>query len=133
MAYPPNWIEDFVRKLSHSLFPQTAHSPLGCHYHLEEDCWEVTIFPSLTNHLDQESGDWMTQPAAFTFDIQQAMPLFEEIFHIDWITVPMNEENEIGPHLQFEGIVNGETILIRLCSDIPKRFQSDPDLNVHVH
>ncbi|MCG6155423.1 hypothetical protein [Rubinisphaera margarita] len=128
MAFPPSWIEDFVHQLSYSIFPHEVPTPLGCHYHQEQGAWEVALFPSMRRVKDHRREKDSLFPAAFSFDIQQALPLFEELHHLDWVAMPMTGENEVGPHLLFEGIVDGEPVLIRICSEIPRRFQSDPDL-----
>ncbi|TWT63415.1 hypothetical protein [Rubinisphaera italica] len=130
MAYPPTWIEDFVRQLAYSIFPQDFPTPLGCHYHQEGDCWEVAVFPSMRRVSGRGFEEESLATSAFSFDVQQSLALFEELHHLDWVTAPRSEENEAGPHLLFEGIALGEPVLIRVCAEIPTRFQSDPDLIV---
>ncbi len=84
MAFPPSWIEDFVHQLSLCLFPQGAPSPLGCHYHFDTGCWEIAIFPSMRKKPSENQFSRQNQksetfhPSPFSFDIQQALPLFEE-------------------------------------------------------
>ncbi|MBL4886245.1 MAG: hypothetical protein JKY95_17150, partial [Planctomycetaceae bacterium] len=58
------------------------------------------------------------------------LPLFEELQHLDWITVPVSADNEAGHHLLIEGIVNDLPVLIRVCAEVPQRFQHDQELIV---
>ncbi len=131
MALPPSWIEEFVQQLSLCLFPQGTPTPLGCHYHYEAGCWEIAIFPSMRKKSSNVySNEPAYSPSPFSFDIQQALPLFEEIQHLDWIAMPATSENETGHHLLLEGIVEDVAVLIRVCAEVPKRFQHDQDLIV---
>jgi len=131
MALPPSWIEEFVQQLSLCLFPQGTPAPLGCHYHFEAGCWEIAIFPSMRKKSSNVySNEPSYSPSPFSFDIQQALPLFEEIQHLDWIAMPATSENETGHHLLLEGIVEDVAVLIRVCAEVPKRFQHDQDLIV---
>lgn len=128
MAIPPNWTEDFVQQLSYCLFPAEVPAPLGCHYHFEMGCWEIAIFPSMRKNA---RGDYYLEeyrPSPFTFDIQQMLPLFEDIQHLDWVAIPTSLENEVGPHLLIEGVVDGHCVLVRICSEVPLRFQQEPGL-----
>ncbi len=138
MALPPLWIEEFVQQFSLCLFPQGPATPLGCHYHFESGCWEIAVFPSMRRKKiskhepsNYEPVDQLFFPSPFSFDVHQALPLFEEIQHIDWIAIPASSENETGHHLLIEGIVEGSAVLIRVCAEVPKRFQHDQDLIVH--
>lgn len=130
MALPPSWIEKFVQQLSLCLLPSGTPAPLGCHYHFEMGCWEIAIFPSMKKKNEAESYAPTFRPTPFSFDIQQALPLFEEVQHLDWIAMPVSAENEAGAHLLLEGIVNDLPVLIRICAEVPKRFQHDQDLIV---
>jgi len=130
MSYPPSWLEEFVQKISYSLFPHSYPAPLGCHYHLEGETWEIALFPSMRETADDEIGAKRIVPSAFSFDVQQASAHFDDLQHLDWVASPVTEENEVGPHLLFEGTVDNETVLIRVCAEVPRKFQADPDLLV---
>ncbi len=131
MALPPAWIENLVQQLSYCLFPTELPSPLGCHYHYERGCWEIALFPPLRQeHAVDEFRPAACRPSRFTFDLKQATTLFEELQHIDWVAMPIDHENEVGPHLLLEGIVNNQSVLIRICAEVPARFQNETDLIV---
>lgn len=131
MALPPTWIESLVQQLSYCLFPTELPSPLGCHYHFEMGCWEIALFPPLRQEqAEDEFHPAPCRPSRFTFDLKQATSLFEELQHIDWVAMPIDQENEVGPHLLLEGIVNNQPVLIRICSEVPARFQNELDLIV---
>lgn len=131
MALPPSWIEEFVQQFSLCLFPQGIPTPLGCHYHFQAGCWEIAVFPSMRKKKSNYyTGDQRFSPSPFSFDIHQALSLFEEVQHIDWVAIPVSSENETGHHLLIEGIVEGAAVLIRVCAEVPKRFQHDRDLIV---
>lgn len=130
MALPPSWIESLVQQLSYCLFPTELPAPLGCHYHFEAGCWEIALFPPMRRPGRGENHASSCRPSTFTFDIQQASMLFEELQHIDWVAMPADRENEAGPHLLIEGVVNNHTVLVRICSEVPARFQNEQDLIV---
>ncbi|MBB02617.1 MAG: hypothetical protein ACE37I_20790 [Rubinisphaera brasiliensis] len=130
MAIPPTWIENFVQQLSYCLFPTEVPAPLGCHYHYEAGCWEVAIFPSMRKSEPSESYEAAYRPSPFTFDIQQALKVFDDLHHVDWVAMPTNSENEAGPHLLLEGTVNDHSVLMRICAEVPARFQHEQDLIV---
>lgn len=126
MAYPPIWLEEFVHQLACHIFPENFPNPLACHYHQEASCWEVALFPSRVQN--QDTTKTSSEASFFSFDVQQAMSAFDDLLHLDWITSPITAQNEVGPHLAMEGIVQGEHLLIRICAQVPKRFQTDPSL-----
>lgn len=126
MVIPPSWIEEFVQQVSYCLFPEEVPAPLGCHYHEELGCWEIALFPSQR----RRRGYREERPSPFSFDIRQMLPLFDELEHLDWVAVPMSEENEVGPHLLIEGEVHGNPVLLRICAEIPLRFVQEQQLSV---
>lgn len=130
MVRPPSWIEEFVQQLSYCLLPQEVPAPLGCHYHHEDGCWEIALFPAMRKPSRSEEYGREYRFSPFTFDLQQALPMFEEIQHLDWVAMPASHENEVGPHLLIEGVVNNEAVLMRICAEVPLRFQQEPDLIV---
>jgi hypothetical protein len=128
MVIPPSWIEEFVQQVSYCLFPQEVPAPLGCHYHYEIGCWEIALFPSQQR---RRGGVRQERPSPFSFDIRQVLPLFEELEHLDWVAMPISEENEVGPHLLIEGVVGNHPVLLRICSEIPLRFAQEQELSVY--
>jgi len=70
------------------------------------------------------------RPSPFTFDIQQALKVFDDLHHVDWVAMPITSENEAGPHLLLEGTVNDHSVLMRICAEVPARFQHEQDLIV---
>ena len=59
------------------------------------------------------------------------MDLFDEPPQVGWQALPKGNEDQIGPHISFEGEYMGQAVWLRILSGSPERFDHGRNLDVH--
>ena len=130
MGNPPRWITGFANRVSSCMIPIDVMPPVGCHYHLFDGIWEITLFASTTEVIGgMKDGERQASP--FYLNIQQANKLFDVVTAIEWQTLPACNDDELGSHVAMEGISAGHEILLRVCSHAPDRYHPGRFANVY--
>ncbi len=105
-------------------------APIGCHYHFENDVWEVTIFASRTEVLGGER-DGLRFPSRFVLDIKGLLDLFSSVEAIEWQALSQGPDDEIGANLAVLGTLDGGQVCLRIPSEAPDRFEVGRLANVY--
>lgn len=112
------------------MHPTEVMSPVGCHYHLAEDVWEVTIFASKTEVIGGEQ-DGLRFPSRFVLDVGALIGLFSDVDEVRWQNLAQAVDDELGAHLAIEGIHRGMRMVLRITAEAPDRFDSGRLANVY--
>lgn len=107
-----------------------ALAPIGCHVHRSPDSWEVTLFVAATEVVGG-SRDGKTCPSRFFVDVLGISRLFEKLQSVSWQAQGLGAEDEVGPHVAFEGVVHNESLWLRIPALAPRQFP--PGRRAHVH
>ena len=124
MPSPPSWLSDMANHLASLMHDVDVLSPIGCHYfhNHHKDEWEVTVFASSTEVVGGEWDGYHT-PSKFCFDILRAFEIFDEIKVVAWQALPVSYEDELGPHISIEGLVEGHKVWVRILSESPESIE----------
>ena len=122
MSSPPFWIINLANNVTASLEPLEPLPPLGCHYHLCEGCWEISIFPAHTEIVGGPQDGHQTAPR-FRVDILAVARLFSSVDDIVWQTKSVNEDDQLGSHVAITGTCDQETVSVRVLQSAPDCFE----------
>jgi len=105
-------------------------APIGCHYHQEDDVWEVTLFASRTEVVGGEK-DGLRFPSRFILDVKGLIELFSSVEAVEWQALPQGTDDEIGANLAVLGTYCGEHVCLRIPAEAPQRFDVGRVANVY--
>ena len=126
----PDWLQQLCDELSAYIEPIGRDAPIGCHYWLTEQGWEITLFVSRTEILGGES-DGEALPGRFVFDVAGLLNVLDEVDSCWWQPVHFGDEDDLGPHLSLTGVFADEPVWIRIPSEQPKSIESGLIANVY--
>jgi hypothetical protein len=122
MSTPPQWIVNLANNVTACLEPLEPMPPLGCHYHLCERCWEISIFPAHTEIIGGPQDGHQTAPR-FRVDLLAIATLFSTIEGIVWQTRSVNEGDQLGAHIAVTGVCDEESVSVRVLQSAPSGFE----------
>jgi hypothetical protein len=119
MCIPPSWLKRIVHEIS-TLVRSYDDAPLGCHYHLAEDCWEITVFLMRVEIVGGgRDGESLVLP--FHLDIAAVPKLFDEVETFSWQTGRFGQHDDLGQHISITGRVGEDAVWLRILADAPKQ------------
>ncbi len=121
MPAPPEWLQKFADAVALQMNPVDLLAPVGCHFCLVEDTWEVTLFASSTQIVGGKK-DGVLRHSRFHVDLRRVVDLFSEIWSLTWQPLSLAADDELGPHLSMEGLVAEHPVWLRILARAPKRF-----------
>ena len=128
----PTWLDGFASAAAEHIHGVDILSPLGCHcYHNQaRNEFELTLFASRTQVV---GGRLDGREIGCNFDVRinDVMDLFDEPPQVGWQALPKGNEDQIGPHISFEGEYMGQAVWLRILSGSPERFDHGRNLDVH--
>jgi hypothetical protein len=127
---PPPWLEELARSVTHCMHAVDAMAPVGCHYHREDETWEVTIFASMTEVVGGQQ-DGLRFPCCFVLDVGGLIALFADVESVRWQSLRQEADDEVGAHLAIEGTYQGARLLLRIPAEAPSRFEAGRKANVY--
>ncbi len=118
MGAPPRWLERFVRDIS-AMVRSYDQTPLGCHYHLAQDCWEITVFVMRVEVVGGgRDGEELVLP--FHVDLPSLPTLFDEVETFTWQTARLGRHDDLGQHISLTGRVGEDAVWLRILADAPE-------------
>ena len=121
MPSPPEWLQEFADAVALNMVPVDLLAPVGCHFCLVDETWEIALFVSSTQIVGGRK-DGVLRHSRFNVDLQAVTKLFSEVQNISWQALPLAADDELGPHLSIEGTCAGKPVWLRILSRAPKRF-----------
>ena len=95
------------------------NAPLGCHYHLAQDCWEITIFVMRVEVVGGgRDGETLVLP--FHLDLPSVPLLFDEVETFMWQTARLGQFDDLGQHISVTGRVGEDAVWLRIMADAPE-------------
>lgn len=117
---PPSWLRWFVNDVVRGIMHREDSAPVGCHFYYDEEntTWEVTLFVSRSEVL---GGAWdgKVVPAGLEVDIVKVSAAFDRPPAIFWQAERVLPEDELGPHLSFEGHSHNNQVWLRVLQTAP--------------
>ncbi len=117
---PPAWLRWFVNDAIRGVMHRSDCAPIGCHFYFdsENNVWEVTLFISRSEIL---GGAWdgKAVPTGLEVDIVKVSAAFDRQPAVFWQAERVLPEDELGPHLSFEGISRGNQVWLRVLQTPP--------------
>lgn len=97
------------------------YAPIGCHFHLNDERkeWEISLFVSRTEIVGGPQ-DGTTLQSSVQLDIVHVMQLFDSAPAVYWQSDSICEEDQLGQHVSFEGIVRGQNVWLRVLKCPPE-------------
>ena len=95
------------------------NAPLGCHYHVAQDCWEITVFVMRVEVVGGiRDGEKLVLP--FHVDLPSLPTLFDEIETFTWQTARLGRNDDLGQHISVTGRVGEDAVWLRILADAPE-------------
>ena len=123
MPSPPQWLQEFADAVAMQMEPVDLLGPVGCHFCVVEETWEITVFVSSTQIVGGRK-DGVLRHSRFHVDLQAVTGLFSEIRSIAWQPLALAAEDDLGPHLAIEGSCRGNAVWLRILARAPKHFEA---------
>lgn len=117
----PTWINKFSERVCSSIHLFDDESPFGCHYYLNDNVHEISIFVSSTEIVGGPN-DGKQIVARFMVDLIELMKLFDVIDTYAWQPQVVDQTDEVGPHVAIAGDYAGEQIYLRILGETPSQF-----------
>jgi hypothetical protein len=112
------------------LEPVDLLSPIGCHFHREDDIWEVTLFASHTEVVGGER-DGARVRSRFCLNLLRVQEVFAQVQSLHWQAHGLGAQDDLGPHVSLEGIYAGQRVWLRILAQPPRSFPSGRRANVY--
>ncbi|MGD9855380.1 MAG: hypothetical protein AB7U20_10580 [Planctomycetaceae bacterium] len=125
----PQWLTELAESVTRLMHAHDVLSPVGCHYHQDEDLYEVMVFASQTEVYGGRR-DGKRFPSRFTLDVQALLGLFTSTEAVEWQALRQDGEDDIGAHLAIVGEYQGRRLCLRIPSRAPACFDAGRIANV---
>jgi hypothetical protein len=121
MPTPPEWLQELADAAALQMIPADILAPVGCHFCLVDETWEISLFASNTQIVGGKK-DGVLRPSRFQVDLQAVTKLFSEVHNLSWQPLALAADDELGPHVAIDGTYAGHSISLRILSRAPKQF-----------
>ncbi len=121
MTNAPRWLEGFTNQVATLLHEIDVLAPLGCHYCLDLECWEITLFAGATEVVGG-AHDGRRCSSRFFLDVKGLVDIFDSVESIAWQSHALEPDDEIGAHLSVEGVYQGHLVWLRIPAIPPRCF-----------
>ena len=119
----PDWLKRLADEVAGRVVPVDDPAPFGCHTNFAEGVWEITVFSDRTEVIGG-AEDGKSRPTRFFLDMTTLGECFERVDRLAWQPVAIGQNDDIGPHIAVEGVVEGHTVWLRVLADMPRHFGS---------
>lgn len=128
----PTWLNSLASAAAEHIHGVDILSPLGCHsYHNQaRDEFELTLFASRTQVVGGRL-DGREVGSNFDVNIGAVMDLFDAPPKVGWQALAKGEEDQLGPHISFEGSYMGQAVWLRILGEAPERYEHGRHLNIN--
>ncbi len=128
----PTWLNSLASAAAEHIHGIDILSPIGCHsYHNQaRDEFELTLFASQTQVIGGRL-DGRNVPCGFDVNIGDVMDLFDEPPKVGWQALAKGKEDQIGPHIAFEGMYMGQLVWLRILGSAPQRYEHGRHLDTN--
>jgi hypothetical protein len=116
----PSWLRWFVNDTIRGVIDRYSSAPIGCHYFYDADLdvWEISLFISRTE-VSGGACDGKPVDSGLQIDIQAICSAFDSAPSAHWQAEKIDDDDELGNHLSFEGIARGFRVWLRILQKSP--------------
>jgi hypothetical protein len=111
------WLDTLLQAVCACVEADSPMGPLGMNYRVEEDFWEICIFPTPVE-LVGGAQDGAVVALGFTVDLEQLRASFDSIEAFGWNALGLNDPD--GPHIHVEGKFLGREVFLQLLAYAPE-------------
>tara|TARA_R110002096_G_scaffold258894_1_gene452405 strand:+ start:1445 stop:1930 length:486 start_codon:yes stop_codon:yes gene_type:complete len=122
MTQPPQWIQDLTYDATEEIHAFDVLAPVGCHYHQIDSQWEVTIFASRTEVVGGPKDGTQTS-SNFSLNLNGVYKLLDDVTEFRWQALPVDEADDLGPHVSLVGTRDGHPVWLRILAQAPVNFE----------
>jgi hypothetical protein len=130
MVSPPDWLSRLANAVTANFRSYDTLSPVGCHFQLVHNIWEVTLFASRTEIVGG-AQDGSTCDSSFSVDVMNLVDQFTTVDSVSWQTQSLGQRDELGSHLAIEGTYDDNQVWLRITAEAPERFGVGRRANVN--
>jgi hypothetical protein len=140
MTTPPRWLDRLANAVAAEMLTPNVTTPdvnapvglapIGCHFHADEDGWEVAVFVSKTETVGGPLDGRMAA-SPFAIDLERLRERFDTVRAMHWQAQPLGEGDELGAHLTIEGTYEGHEVVLRVLAAAPDRFEPGRTIDIH--
>jgi|GEM_PF-1024819 len=113
----PEWLDGLVLAVGRTIEPDGMIGPLGVIYRVEENYWEVDVFPSPVELVGGAEDGAVVSPA-YSLDIELLRKVLTRVDDTGWNVAGWAEGD--GPFVWIEGSYQGHEIYLRVLAQAPE-------------
>ncbi len=117
----PAWIKEFIGVVSSSLLTDRSTRHLGIRYRVDDDNWEISVYPIFEGG-DHEEAEGSGASPSFAWNIEELRSIFDSIDGSGWYAVPPGGTG--CPYLWIEGDYQDHAVFLRLLPGEPDHVES---------
>lgn len=120
-APPPAWLRWFINDASKGILDCGTVAPVGCHHYFDEESgvWEISLFVSDTEVVGGPCDGKMIS-SGLQVDVLKVIEAFDSRPEIYWQSEAVEEDDQLGNHLSFEGPARGNHVWLRILHQAPR-------------
>ncbi len=115
MTDVPIWMEKTLESIGGSVESTGAPGSIGYEYYLEEDVWNILVFPLPVEIIEDGNLDYGT--AGFSVDIEAIRSMFDSIDDITMASAAEHSDEPEDVVVSIEGSLNGQTVFLRILTN----------------
>lgn len=121
------WAHTLMEEISGCMEAISPMGPLGCRYRNDDGFVELMVYPTPVELVGGPDDGSLVDPD-FRLDLSQLLPAFDEVRHLSWNALGLNEEG--GPHVSLEGKSRGQDVFLQVFARAPDGEEAGLRLNV---
>lgn len=116
-----SWLERLTDRVCACLHAVDQMPPIGCHYCVDHQTWEVSLFLSPTEIIGgQHDGERIS--CLYMLDMLELLHIFDVVESATWQPHQLNDQDELRAHVAVTGYFEGRQVWLRILADAPERF-----------
>lgn len=121
MSQPPQFVVELVERASQAIQLLDGETPIGCHYFLNENEHEISLFVSSIEIVGGAEDGQRIEPR-FIVNLISLLDVLDEIEGFSWQPNALNDQDELADYVSLSGTYAGHAIWLRILSRTPECF-----------
>jgi hypothetical protein len=126
-AAPVLWLRQLVEAVSDNVTANSPMGPLGYRYGQDEDCWEVSVYPTPVELIGGAVDGEVVVPG-FSLDLKGLCDVFDTVEECVWQSLGLAPND--GPEIWVEGGFQGQHVFLQVLAHAPDDELPGMKLNV---
>ncbi|MCX6125197.1 MAG: hypothetical protein NTV34_10710 [Proteobacteria bacterium] len=128
MTDTPNWMEKTLESISGAVESTGAPGSIGYEYYLDEDVWNILVFPLPVEIIEDGSLEYGT--VGFSVDIEPIRSMFENIAGMTMASAAAHTDDPEDVVFSINGNLNGHPVFLRILTNPTE--DADPKFRIFV-